>query len=189
MACVYGHYQPKTKKWYIGIVLGNKPPQKRWGKNGYCYTRFNKGKPEHPKFRNAILKYGWDSFNHLILCDGLTDEEAKKKEVEFIKLFNSQKNGYNCTKGGDGVVGYKHTATSKKKMSQACIARNAQENLRLARIGVPSAISKPVLCVETGEVFVSARSASISIHLNPDAIKTAIHRNGTCNGYHWKYIK
>ena len=189
MATLYGHYQPLSNKWYIGIVLGDRKPENRWGENGHSYIQFKNGKPLHPKFRNAILKYGWDSFEHIIFFNNLTDEQAKKIETEYIIKYNSVKNGYNCTYGGDGIKGYKFSNETRKRMS--IIAKNNKEKLeklRLSRIGRQSAISKPVICIETGEIYPSARQASISIGLNTDAVKTAIHRNGKCKNMHWEFI-
>ena len=189
MAILYGHYQPQTNKWYIGIILGDRTTKQRWGRNGYFYTTFTRGKPCNPKFRNAILKYGWDSFEHKVFFDNLLDTEAKELEKEYILKYNSVKNGYNCTYGGDGVCGIKHSQETRNKLRE--YAKNDKtrlEKLRKSRIGQPSAISKRVVCVETGDVYRSARNASIKMGLNPDAVKTAIHRNGKCNGYHWKFL-
>lgn len=52
-------------------------------------------------FYNAIKRYGWDNFEHKVLEDHLTREEAKKKEIYYIKKYDSFYNGYNRTFGGD----------------------------------------------------------------------------------------
>ena len=87
------------------------------------------------------------------------------------------------------MCGIKHSQETRNKLRE--YAKNDKtrlEKLRKSRIGQPSAISKRVVCVETGDVYRSARNASIKMGLNPDAVKTAIHRNGKCNGYHWKFL-
>ena len=61
------HVSPHGKR-YIGITSQD-PPEKRWGRGGYEY-RPNK------HFWSAICRYGWDNFNHIILCTGLTFDEA-----------------------------------------------------------------------------------------------------------------
>jgi hypothetical protein len=51
-----------------------------------------------------------------IIMDNLSEEEAKSKEIEYIKLYGRRKNGgilCNLTDGGDGVSGYKHTDETK----------------------------------------------------------------------------
>ena len=86
---VYIHISPSNKK-YIGITSQN--VKKRW-QNGYGY-KTNK------YFWRAIQKYGWDNFEHEILFENLTVDEAKEKEIELIKLYNTYRpNGYNLTFG------------------------------------------------------------------------------------------
>ena len=112
--CVYCHTNKKNNKKYIGIT--SKEPKRRWGKNGIYYqTQF---------FHRAINKYGWDGFEHDILYMDLTEEEAKQKEVELIKKYNTKNRnfGYNLTDGGDGTVGI-------------VISEETRTNLRLSHIG------------------------------------------------------
>jgi hypothetical protein len=55
------------------------------------------------KFQRAIEQYGEESFLHeeLKIVDDV--ETAKKLEIYYISLYNSFKNGYNSTPGGDGT--------------------------------------------------------------------------------------
>ena len=78
---------------YIGIT--SQEPEKRW-KGGSNYS-------SQPYFYNAIKKYGWDSFEHVIIREGLTEEEAKIAERKLIKRYDSRNRnkGYNITPGGD----------------------------------------------------------------------------------------
>ena len=66
---VYCHINKINQKKYVGIT--SQTAQKRW-KNGFGYT-------SSPHFYVAIQKYGWDNFEHVILFDGLTEQEAKQK--------------------------------------------------------------------------------------------------------------
>jgi hypothetical protein len=56
-----------------------------------------------------------------IMIEGLSEEEANRKEVEFILLYGRRDLGtgtlVNMTAGGEGSVGYKHTEEARKKMS------------------------------------------------------------------------
>jgi len=95
--CVYQHINKTNKKCYIGITCLK--PEKRWNKgNGYKRC---------PLFYRAIQKYGWDNFEHIILYDDLSEEEAINKEIELIRLLNSNdnKHGYNLSSGGEGTKG------------------------------------------------------------------------------------
>lgn len=91
---VYMHINKINSKKYIGIT---KDIKRRWQNNGREYKGFT--------FGYAIEKYGWDNFDHIILFENLTREEACKKEIELIAYYNTTDNayGYNISKGGDGV--------------------------------------------------------------------------------------
>lgn len=106
---VYMHVNKINNKMYIGIT--SKKPTARWRKNG-------KGYKTSPYFYNAIQKYGWDNFEHIILFTDLDENCAKNKEKELIKKYQSNNRtfGYNCTEGGDGVCGRKLTIEQIEKM-------------------------------------------------------------------------
>ena len=80
--CVYCHINLVNNKKYIGIT--KQRPQDRWRENG-------KGYQGQTKFWNAIKKYGWDNFEHIILFTNLTLEEANYKEKELIDYFDTIK--------------------------------------------------------------------------------------------------
>ena len=89
-----------TNGIYIGITC--RDPEKRW-QNGAGYLAKNlDGSYHQPAIANAIVLYGWENFTHEILLEGLTEAEAKQKEMELIAYYNSYKCGLNCTRGGDG---------------------------------------------------------------------------------------
>ena len=89
---VYKHTSPSNKV-YIGITKQN--PIKRWrGGKGYINNTY---------FFRAILKYGWNNFQHEILYSELSEKEAKQIEICLIAYYNSTDHNYeyNKTKGGD----------------------------------------------------------------------------------------
>jgi len=108
---VYKHISP-SNKIYIGIT-NQHPPHKRW-KNGEGYYH-------NEYFQNSIRKYGWENFQHEILYEGLTAEEAANLEIDLIAKFksNCKEHGYNLTDGGGGRIGLSHTEETKVKMSKA----------------------------------------------------------------------
>lgn len=89
--CVYCHVSPSGKR-YIGITC--KKPEIRWN-YGFGYSG-------NPYFTRAIRKHGWDSFQHIIICDGLTAKEASQMEIDLIKKYGSTdpRKGYNISPGG-----------------------------------------------------------------------------------------
>lgn len=69
------------------------------------------------KFHQAIKKYGIDNFNEEILIENIdSKEQANNLEIEYIKIFDSYKNGYNMTEGGGNRGEFKHSNESKEKM-------------------------------------------------------------------------
>lgn len=61
-------------------------------------------------FKRAIRKYGIDNFNFEILEENLNQLEASKKEIYYIKKFNTycnyiNSNGYNASSGGEFSCG------------------------------------------------------------------------------------
>lgn len=120
--CVYIHTNMNDNKKYIGIT--SQIPEKRW-KNGHGYTY-------NPYFYNAINKYGWDSFLHEIVCDDLSEEEAKTKEIDLIAKYNTTDDrfGYNLTKGGAGTTGRKCSEETKKKISNAHIGMTLSDDTK-----------------------------------------------------------
>lgn len=96
---IYKHTNKVNHKCYIGQTCRADDPNLRW-QNGYGYSKCR-------KFYNAIKKYGWDSFEHEILAEVDNVAAADELEIEFIKKFDSIKNGYNITLGGAGRHIYK----------------------------------------------------------------------------------
>ncbi|MGN1399728.1 MAG: NUMOD3 domain-containing DNA-binding protein [Erysipelotrichaceae bacterium] len=98
--CVYIHISPSNKA-YIGITSNT--PEGRW-QNGLGYLKKTKyGEYKQPAIARAIIKYGWDNFEHIIWANQLTKEQACQCERLLILLFNTRdKNyGYNIREGGN----------------------------------------------------------------------------------------
>lgn len=152
---VYYHKNKINGKIYVGKA---KCISKRWGRNGNGYVINH-----DTVFASAIRKYGWDSFEHIIIASNLSPEEACKLERYYIDLWKTNickygsTYGYNMTDGGDGSAG----------SSFGC---------------------KQVFCITTGELYpsvsVAAKVNNISItHL------TAVckGRRKTAHGMLWRY--
>ena len=109
--CVYKHVSPNGKI-YIGQT-SKANPNTRW-QNGNGYKL-------NVHFFNAIQKYGWDNFEHVIISDGLTKKEAdwlEKYLISYYETMNPLK-GYNHTKGGEGVTGFKLSTEARQKISES----------------------------------------------------------------------
>ena len=106
---VYKHTSP-SEKVYIGMT--GRKPEKRWKHNGTGYRG-------QTYFYRAIQKYGWDNFEHEVLFENLTKNEAEHKERELIAYYKSydSKYGYNIDLGGN-YCGNRSEET-KRKISEA----------------------------------------------------------------------
>lgn len=89
-------------KCYIGKTVDSLKERQR------CHHReINKNKL-NTHFVRALKKYGKEKFEWFII--GYIDKDINNKlselEIYYIKKYNSIKNGYNMTEGGEGIMGY-----------------------------------------------------------------------------------
>jgi group I intron endonuclease len=114
---LYVHIAPNGKKYY-GIT--KQRPKKRWD-NGKGYrTQY---------FARAINKYGWDNIEHIVLQEGLDEEEAKELEQYMIQWYNTANPnyGYNISLGGESN---NFSEATKKKISEAHKGKVVSEETR-----------------------------------------------------------
>lgn len=104
---IYKYTNTITGQSYIGQTTMNVNER---AKKGKCYHR---GTP----FREAIDKYGFDTFEQSILRLCTSQEEADQYEQIFIDKYNTiYPNGYNLESGGKS--GCKINNITKTRMSQ-----------------------------------------------------------------------
>lgn len=105
---VYMHIFP-NKKVYIGIT--SQKPKRRWC-NG-------KGYKNNQYMTNAILKYGWDNIEHIILYKNKNKKEAEEIERRLIKEYKSNKKqyGYNILDGGNLSNGLTEESLNKMRIA------------------------------------------------------------------------
>ena len=111
---VYKATCTETKKSYIGYTNSNKGFERR--KYEHYNNAFNNSRS---KFYNALRKYP-EKFEWEILEESIkTKDEVKKREIYFISEFDSYKNGYNSTKGGDGGDLSEYRGDHKRKIEES----------------------------------------------------------------------
>lgn len=189
---VYLHRNKINNKKYYGIT-SEKRPEIRWRK-GYSHNAH---------FQNAIKKYGWDNFEHVILFDDLSKNEAEEKEKYLITRDNTTNpnNGYNLTSGG-GLGVFRHSERSKQLMSEhtkgelnPMYGKTHSETTKMkikSRLTNHPNTSKKVLCEETGLIYRSTREVERLTGIKHTCINEAALPDGnqnTAGGYHWVYIK
>jgi group I intron endonuclease len=104
---LYKHLSPSGKV-YIGIT--RQKPSRRWGHNGKNYG-------PQPVFYKAIQKYGWDNFEHIVMCQSLTKEQAIRWEIRLIAHYKKLGLCYNVSEGGG--IGNPMSEETRKKISKA----------------------------------------------------------------------
>jgi group I intron endonuclease len=112
--CVYIHINKINGKKYVGQTICGDQPKRRWRNGtGYCNQSY---------FYSAIKKYGWDNFEHIILFNNISYDNACEIEQYLIKELQLQniEYGYNIAPGGNAnsMLGRHHTKETKEKISQ-----------------------------------------------------------------------
>ena len=161
---VYMHVNKVNGKKYVGIT---KNATKRWRNgNGYCRNKH---------FFDAIKKYGWDGFAHLVMRIKMTLQEALKEEERLIALYRTQdkERGYNLSSGGE------HPTQGEETRLLMSINHGG---------GTECA---PVMCVENGAIYESINAASRATGINKKGISgccRGIKHYNTAGGYHWEFM-
>ena len=131
-----------TGKWYFGQTIHT--IKYRWNRHILSTQRGS----DH-KFHRAIRKYGEENFlvEEVLAVCAPTKDVLKAKldyiEIRLIRKFDTKRNGYNSTDGGDGLVnlseesllkiskalkGRKFSEKTLKKMSEAAKLRIGELN-------------------------------------------------------------
>lgn len=141
---VYTHISPSNKR-YIGIT--SQKINRRW--------RGGKGYENNIHFTNAINKYGWDNFQHIIIAKGLTQNEAEWLEVELIREWDTTNinKGYNVNLGGE--------LKSQKVLEK--ISNSLKESEKMKKVIENNKIT--IICLTTKRIFKSIKDASIFYHI------------------------
>ena len=205
---VYKHTNTINSKVYIGIT--SMDVKRRW-ENGNGYSK-------QQLFWRAIRKYGWHSFSHEILYDGLSKEEAEQKEIELIAIYksNNPEYGYNIQNGGNALG--KHSEETRKKISESNKGRiiTPEQRLKISKTlkgqklspetrkkisasmqgekcywyGKPSPTRRMVRCIETGTIYNSICEAGEKNNINFRNIqRVCAGKRKVTGGFHWEYVR
>lgn len=180
---IYGHQNNLTKIWFIGRI--SQKSKSRW-KNGCRYKN-------NPKFLDAINKYGWDNFRHIIFEENVLEELADERECHYIRLYDSIENGYNLSSNNEYLEELKQIMSESRnepKSFSFSLPSISQTKIK-SRISkqAKSNDSRRVRCVETKETFSSIAEAAIKADIkNSSSISSCCsNRSKTAAGYHWEY--
>jgi len=115
---IYCYHCIPTGKKYIGQTLFE---TKRKAYHRFC------SKKENTKFYRAVRKYGWDNFVYGVL-EEFDKQILDEMEIFYIKKYNSFKNGYNSTMGGEGNCGRVLTEEEKEKSKNRMTFNNPMKD-------------------------------------------------------------
>jgi len=108
-------YTSPSGKIYIGQTINI---NNRKSSHKHITSRTN------TKFGNAIKKYGLKNFEYEILFSTKDTENISGLknvlnglEIAYIEYYDSYNSGYNCTLGGGGILGHKHSEETKQQFS------------------------------------------------------------------------
>ena len=110
-------YTSPSGKCYIGQTTNELLRRKKWNSNIYHYAG--------TKIDRARKKYGSKNFKYEVLVRNkyssrsIAIEDLNRLEIYYVGLYDSCKNGYNCTIGGEGVTGVKLTEEQIDKVRKA----------------------------------------------------------------------
>lgn len=192
MAYIYRHIRlDKNEPFYIGVggLLNN---------DGFyrAYKKSNRSK----YWRNIISK---TEYEVEILLNDISINEALSKEKYFISLYGRKNNNTGClvnlTDGGDGCNNMKHSEEIKKQQSERVSGINHPNYGKTTPINVKDKIRKKligrknikhsanmvnnknsckkVIDTKTGNIFESAKNASLYLNMNYGTLKAML------NGY------
>ena len=113
MGCVYGYQNNINQKWYVGYTQRDIYERRKEHESGVGGAQ---------TLKDAFTKYGQENFSFHVLEDGILPIFLPEREVYWIAKLNSFENGYNLTKGGNGI--YKHTPEDVEKISIAQTGRS-----------------------------------------------------------------
>ena len=207
---VYKHVLRQDGRVYIGQTCLSSL-KKRSGSQGQRYKHCT-------RFYNAIQKYGWDAFDHIVIADNLTLEEANDLEAKLIIEYNSLgENGFNLSPGGRNHewtieqrkamrlrnLGSKNPNFGKSRSEE--IKKKISEANKKAQLGKKHTVETkekmskshqkniPIKCVETGVVYSCPSEAAKGIG---KASSCGNHISEVCQGkrksaygFHWVYNK
>lgn len=116
---IYEIFCMENEKTYIGRSVNLKIRAQRH----FNSLRINKHINKH--LQNSFNKYGESSFIFSIIeYLPRNNRVLNNREKYWIIQFDSKNQGFNYTKGGDGILGFKHTEETRKKISKNSTKHN-----------------------------------------------------------------
>lgn len=176
---IYKIQNKKTNEIYIGQTTHPRGFNGRYDFKGNGIERVYKkllgnearNESHNQHLRRSIKKFGFDAFEVVEVFDTAnTIEELNEKETYYINLFDSYKNGYNQSFGGDSVSGYERPKSKDCKNSK-----------RICQIGLDGELIK---------IWDCATDVSNELHIDQSSISMVCSgKRKTAAGFVWVHEK
>lgn len=192
-------------KKYIGMT--SMSVRKRWRLH-ISHSKHEHGGMYNSPLQADIRKYGESCFVHQVLTTTEDKELAMQLEDEMTITLNTLiPNGYNriigChfdrkseNRSGDNnpMWGKHHSEETKRKISESNKGENhhmyGKHHSEEHKKRMSLKFSKPVMCVETGVIFMNLTEASkwAGLKSNASISQCCTGKRKTAGGYHWEYV-
>lgn len=197
-----------NEKQYVGYT--SKKVHDRWKQHVYDSKYEHRSMFSNP-LQEDVRKYGEDCFTYRVLATAKDKEQAMRLEEEMtIKLGTHAPNGYNrqvgyhceyteeakkkkseSMRGENNPMWGKHLSEEhKKKISESNSGKNHPNYGKHRSEETKKKLYRPVMCVETGVIFMSLTEASrwAGLKSYTSISQCCTGRQKTAGGYHWKYV-
>ncbi len=177
--CVYVHRNPANGKVYVGCT--KKKLSARFD-NGNGYRKCT-------RLWQDIIKYGFDNFDHIVIQDKMTREQALALEEVLVDVFDTMnpEKGYNMRRGGAHNTPCPEVgqAISRAKMGHV-VTEETRQKLRLYG-------KRPVVQIaidgELVATFPSLTEAATAVGAQkPNIYAVCAGKKSTAKGYRWEYL-
>ncbi|MBR5913882.1 MAG: GIY-YIG nuclease family protein [Selenomonadaceae bacterium] len=204
MICIYMITNTITGDFYIGQTIDFDRRKREHMRN------------PQPGMRDDVEKYGWSNFTFLVL-EKCPAEKLTERENFFISalnpVYNTVSKGYErpesvCKKISESLMGHEVSQETREKIGIANFGKEVplvvREKISRALIGTTNGttsllgkkhtlesrmkMAKPVICVETDNIFWSVKIAAECCNISVANIESVLHgRQITAGGVHWRY--
>jgi len=158
------------------------------------------------RFNDHVLRRKFNRYEYRIelVTDNLDINQAVELEKLLIKQYNTIENGWNKSPGSINGYSNFHSEEQKKKWSLerkgVPVSPEHAEKNRKARIGMKNSEnwhkrhaeshSKPVMCLENGITYSSARQAAKELNLQYSKISLVCNgKRKHTGGFHFVFVK
>ena len=121
--------------------------------------RFKEHKEADSYIGKAIRKHGVENFEIEIIDEALTKEELCDNEIYWIEKYNTFNEGYNLTRGGEGVINYIEIPINLSKRQKRFIEYVDRENKRVLDINNEQEVVTSTL-INIVEIYLKAKMLS-----------------------------